>query len=81
MNKAFQGVSHGTTIQLNENPGLPDGQTVEVVVQSVQSSPAWGDGIRRSAGGMAGQWTAEDQEILDEIHKRRDQDSHREIPA
>jgi hypothetical protein len=81
MTKIIQGVIRGNTIELNENPGLAEGQTVQVVVQPVEPSRPWGEGIRKSAGGLADQWTEEDEKILEEIYQDRKRDSHREIPA
>ena len=53
MNKIMQGVVHGRTIELSEDPGVLDGQQVQVVLTSVPASGAWGEGIRRSAGAAA----------------------------
>lgn len=47
----FKGVVHGKTIELDQEPGLPDGQPVTVTVQPVpigQKLPP-GDGLRRSS--------------------------------
>ena len=48
----LRGVVHGKTIELEQAPGLPDGQQVTVTVQPVANKEplAPGDGIRRSAG-------------------------------
>ena len=81
MNKIIQGVVHGNTIELSENPGLADGQSVQVVVKALEPTRSWGDGIRRSAGALADQWTEEDDKILEEIYLDRKRDSHGEIPA
>ena len=59
----LRGVIHGKTIELEAEPGLPDGQQVTVTVEPVahgQRLPP-GEGIRRSAGGWA-----EDSEELDQ---------------
>ncbi len=59
----LKGVIRGKTIELEAEPGLPDGQHVNVTVELVargQSLPP-GEGIRRSAGGWA-----EDAEELDQ---------------
>lgn len=53
MANVIRGVVHGTTIQLKESPGMPDGQEVEVVVRLIGPAPAWGEGILRSAGAAA----------------------------
>ncbi len=81
MNKILQGVIRGNTIELSENPGLAEGQTVRVVLQPVGPSQPWGEGIRKSAGGLADEWTEDDDRILEEIYRDRKRDSHREIPA
>jgi hypothetical protein len=81
MNKMIQGVIHGNTIELSENPGLADGQSVQVVVQAVEPARLWGEGIRKSAGALADLWTKDDDIILDEIYQDRKRDSHREMPA
>jgi hypothetical protein len=51
----MRGVVHGKTIELEEEPGLPDGQPVTVTVQPVsqQEQLASGEGIRESAGAWA----------------------------
>jgi len=58
----FKGVVHGKTIELDQEPGLPDGQQVTVTVQptdGIQKLPP-GEGLRRSFGAWA-----EDAEELD----------------
>lgn len=58
----LKGIVHGKTIELEQEPGLPDGQAVRVVVQPLPGQrPAPGEGIRHSAGGWA-----EDADELDE---------------
>lgn len=52
----LKGVVHGKTIELEEEPGLPDGQEVTVVVRPTAPAPQKlppGEGIRRSAGAWA----------------------------
>jgi hypothetical protein len=80
MTKTVQGVVHGRTIQLAEDLGVGEGQQVEVQVTVVSSTSTWGDGLRRSAGALAGEWTDEDDRILEQIHQGRQQDSRRELP-
>jgi hypothetical protein len=58
-----KGVVHGKTIELEREPGLPDGQVVTVTVESMASPLANvppGEGLRRSAGAWA-----DDAEELD----------------
>ncbi|MBL8793524.1 MAG: hypothetical protein JNM56_06450 [Planctomycetia bacterium] len=62
-NSVFQGVVRGKTIELDQEPGLPEGQPVTVTVQAMptrQKLPA-GEGLRRSFGA----WS-EDAADLDE---------------
>jgi hypothetical protein len=59
----LRGIIHGKTIELEREPGLPDGQEVTVTMQLMISQSERlppGEGIRRSAGGWA------DEEGLDE---------------
>jgi hypothetical protein len=53
MTKTFHGTVHGQTIQIDEDLEIADGEEVEVIVTRTKTSPAWGDGIRRSAGAAA----------------------------
>jgi len=46
----LKGVVHGKVIELDQEPGLPDGQLVTVALQPVLPP---GVGIRRSAGAWA----------------------------
>lgn len=66
----LKGVVHGRMIELAEEPGLPDGAEVAVLVQPLQAP---GDGIRESAGawGDAGD---EFDRWLEEIQRGRQQD-------
>jgi hypothetical protein len=51
-----KGVVRGKTIELEEEPGLPDGQEVTVTVQPAATPErklAPGEGLRRSAGAWA----------------------------
>lgn len=41
----LKGTIHGKTIQLEQEPGLPDGQLVQVEIRVVEASPAWLDRI------------------------------------
>ena len=51
MTKTLHGTVRGRVIELDEDPGVADGQAVEVQVTLVCSTRTWGDGILRSAGG------------------------------
>ena len=60
-----RGVVHGSTIELQNDAGLPDGQEVTVTVQPVSSNRGelpFGEALRRAFGGWA-----DDGEELDEF--------------
>jgi hypothetical protein len=66
MTTVLRGVVHGKTIELEEEPGLPDGQIVTITVTvpplaAPRKKLPPGEGIRRSAGAWA-----EDAEELDQ---------------
>jgi len=65
----FKGVVHGKTIELDQEPGLPEGQEVEVQVKLIPAGRKWGEGILRSAGGWADY--PEMDAIMEEIHQAR----------
>ena len=52
MKSEMTGVLHGRTIQLDEEPGLPEGQHVRVQLQPAadDESLAPGGGVKRAAG-------------------------------
>lgn len=76
------------TIQIITGPTLTipvpaefAGQQVEIAIRVLpKKSEPWGEGLKRSAGALANEWTAEDDRILGEIHQDRKRSSHREIP-
>jgi hypothetical protein len=49
--RRLHGRIYGKTIELDEDPGVDDGQEVEDQVTIVPRSRAWGEGILRSAEG------------------------------
>jgi hypothetical protein len=53
MTKTLHGTVRGRTIELEEDPGVAEGQAVEVQVRVIEAAQKWGDGIHRSAGGWA----------------------------
>jgi hypothetical protein len=77
--KTFHGVINGKTIVLTDDPGMPDGEVVKVVV-TPESAPKrpWGEGLRRCAGALADEWTEEDDRILEEIYLERKRDRRAE---
>jgi hypothetical protein len=65
----LKGTIRGKTIELEESPGLPEGQSVSV---TVNPTSATGDGLRRSFGVWA---DAEGlDEFLDEVRRGRKQE-------
>ncbi len=50
MVRHVQGVIHGKTIELDQDPGIAEGQRVDVQVRLCSTSRPWGEGILRSAG-------------------------------
>jgi hypothetical protein len=60
MKTTVRGVVHGKTIELSEEPGLPEGQAVAVTLEPLAVKEAPGEGLRRAFGAWA-----EDGEELD----------------
>ena len=79
MTKTMHGKIHGRTIELDEDPGVAEGQQVEITIRTVPATKTWGEGLRRCAGALADEWTDEDDRILEEIHQDRKRDTRREI--
>jgi len=83
MKTAMKGIVHGKTIELEEEPGLPDGQEVAVTVEPITpatspTSPAALESLRRAAGA----WV-DDAEELDrylEWNRQQRNGSRPEIP-
>lgn len=73
MISTIHGRVQGKTIVLDEPLGLPLGQDVEVVVTPISRRRPWGEGILRSAGALADTWSEEDDRILAEIQKTREE--------
>jgi hypothetical protein len=79
MVRQVQGVIHGRTIELTEDPGVEDGQQVEIIIKTIPPPRPWGEGLRRCAGAFAADWTEEDDRILEEIYQERKRDARKEI--
>lgn len=63
----LHGVVHGKTIELSEEPGLPNGQAVQVFLYPELAA---GEGLRQSAGG----WSDAGEELdrfLEETRRSR----------
>ena len=69
MTKTLHGKVHGRTIELDEDPGVAEGQEVEVQMKLVEPNRKWGEGILRSAGGWADY--PEIDAIMEKIQQQR----------
>ncbi len=70
MTRTLLGKVHGKTIELDEDLGVLDGQTVEVQVRVLlQPGRKAGDGLLRTEGALADdpEWDA----IMEEVHRSR----------
>ena len=73
----LQGEVHGSIIKLTEDPGLPDGQRVEVVVRpTVQRDQEAARERLASYKGLEDS-SEEDDRILEEIEQERHRPTHR----
>jgi len=88
MQKIIHGVVHGKTIELTQDPGVPDGATVRIVMKANGSElemtvsakagvPPWGEGIRRSAGGWSDH--PEMDAVMERIHQERRQERRSQV--
>jgi hypothetical protein len=77
MNKILQGVVHGKTIELTEDPGIGEGQPVRIVLTVLEPNKTWGEGIRRSAGGWADY--PEMDAIMEQIQRDRKRERRTEV--
>ena len=79
MTRFLHGKVHGRTIELDENPGLSEGQEVEVQVRTVSEARQQpGAGLLRTEGALAddSEWDA----IMEEIHRARKLERPRTVP-
>jgi hypothetical protein len=69
MIKQVQGVIHGRTVELTDDPGVEDGQQVTITIQTIPPSRPWGEGILRTAGALADdpEWDV----IMEKIYQDR----------
>ena len=77
MAEAVEGVIHGKTIELVADPGLQDGEIVELVIRRAKPPRTWGEGIRATAGAPA-QMPPEYFSDLEEIVRERQRWPYRE---
>jgi hypothetical protein len=78
-----QGVIHGTTIELKEDPGLADGVEIEVILlpRRVSGGPDSGvPGARTTAAGMLAHLPPEVDEEIEAIIRERKNGVFRKVP-
>ena len=76
MKTALTGIVHGKSIQLNEEPGLPDGQFVVVTLDPARSgesprTPAALESLRRAAGSWSDDVEGLDRYLEWNRHQRK----------
>jgi hypothetical protein len=71
-------IIRGRTIELEGDPGLPEGQRVEVVILPIPRDRVPGEGILRSAGASADDPHFEAD--MAEIQRERGVATYRELP-
>ena len=79
MSSVLHGKVRGRTIELDEDPGVADGQEVEIRMQVVRSPPRTpGEGFLRTEGALADdtEWDA----IMEEIYNARKVERRPRIP-
>ena len=77
MNEVRHGVIHGKMILLDDDPGMGDGLSVQVIVQPKPSDKPWGEALRRCAGAMADD--PEYDSIAAEVQRQRKEATFREV--
>jgi hypothetical protein len=77
MTKTLHGKVRGRTIELDEDPGVAEGQQVEVQMKVVEPNRKWGEGIARSAGGWADH--PELDAIMEKIYDERKRERRQRV--
>ncbi len=81
MSKTLHGKVHGKLIELDQDPGLAEGQEVEITVTAIPSAAHGqsGEGLLRTEGVLADdhEWDG----IVEEIYQDRKRDRRREHPG
>lgn len=80
MSKTTPGVIHGKTIVLDAEPGLADGQRVDVTVRPTIDPEERRRRLDALAGALADRPDS-DWEVLDALVAERSQWPHRELPG
>lgn len=79
MPKTLHGKVHGRTIELDEDPGVAEGQEVEVQMTVIpKSTHKTGEGFLRTEGALADdkEWDA----IMEELQKARKLERRPQVP-
>jgi hypothetical protein len=79
MTKTLHGKVHGRTIELDEDPGVAEGQEVEVQVRVLPKAGGKpGEGLLRTEGALADdtEWDA----IMEEIYQARKRERRSQAP-
>jgi hypothetical protein len=79
MTRALHGRVRGKTIEPDEDPGVAEGQVVEVQVKVIPRTPRQpGEGLLRTEGALADdtEWDA----IMEEIHQDRKRERRPQTP-
>lgn len=79
MTKTMHRKVHGRTIQLDEDPGVAEGQEVEVQVRALpKPGRVPGEGFLRTEGALIDdtEWDA----IMEEVHQQRKLERRPQIP-
>jgi hypothetical protein len=79
MTRTMHGKIHGRTIELDEDPGVAEGQEVEVQMSVIsKQAQRTGEGFLRTEGALANdeEWDA----IMDEIYNARKLERRPQIP-
>ena len=69
MTGVVEGVIHGKTIELAADPGIPDGQKVEVTIRPVADREAQIEAILRTSGSMADD--PDFEAVMEQIQRER----------
>jgi hypothetical protein len=79
MTRTIHGRVHGKTIELDEDPGVAEGQEVEVQVRVIPRSPRQpGEGLLRTEGALGDdtEWDG----IMEEVYRARKQERRPQAP-
>ncbi len=78
MTRTIHGRVHGRTIELDEDPGVAEGQEVEVQVRVIPPARQPGEGFLRTEGALADfpEW----DDVMEEIYQARKQERRPQAP-